>query len=349
MRQPGPSYWLKHYRNESQADLFPSAVCAELRQQLDEAGRVARRRTVQARVALVAEAFGVTERFVRLNEIRARLSRETVTSRLAGQAGAGLLGAYLDARHEFIRYSQELTARQPLAFSSILYEDFLRNDPTVAAVAAIRASVSAQPSTEPDPLGALQGRSEIGLTDGRVFAEAVSRGGAIERLTDGGLEGPCRAGRKIAGLTYGLDLPGAWQSKVEPTQTQVGEVTTAAARTGAAGVRISGAVNTTVFQWLPATAERLYVASVQARGRVTSSNAVFLTLGWLDAQGRHLGKSMAARLPDGSWPEWVPLQQGARAPHGAAWIGIGVHLQNQMTGDWAEFDDFSLREVAVVK
>jgi hypothetical protein len=125
-------------------------------------------------------------------------------------------------------------------------------------------------------------------------------------------------------------------------------VTTAAARTGAAGLRISGAVNTTVFQWLPATADRLYVASVRARGQVTSSNAVFLTVGWLDAQGRHLGKSLAARLPDGAWPDWVLLQQGARAPTGAAWVGIGVHLQNQMLGDWAAFDDFSLREVAAV-
>ena len=30
-------------------------------------------------------------------------------------------------------------------------------------------------------------------------------------------------------------------------------------------------------------------------------------------------------------------------------LGIGVRLQNQMSGDWAEFDDFSLREVAVVQ
>ena len=37
MRQPGHPYWLKHYRNDSQADLFPSAVCAELRQLLDDA------------------------------------------------------------------------------------------------------------------------------------------------------------------------------------------------------------------------------------------------------------------------------------------------------------------------
>ena len=37
MHQPGPSYWLKHYRNESQAVLFPPEVCRELRALLDEA------------------------------------------------------------------------------------------------------------------------------------------------------------------------------------------------------------------------------------------------------------------------------------------------------------------------
>ena len=39
----------------------------------------------------------------------------------------------------------------------------------------------------------------------------------------------------------------------------------------------------------------------------------------------------------------------ARAPAGTAWVGVGVHLQNQMKGDWAEFDDFSLLESASVK
>ncbi len=345
MRQPGHSYWLKHFRNESQADLFPSVVCAELRELLDEAGRLARRSKVQARVALVSDAFGVTERFVRMDEMRARLSRETLTKRLAGRAGGELLGVYLDARFDFIRYSKETTARQPLAFSQILYQDFLRNDPTLAAAAVLGAGVSATPHAEANRLGvARPGRPELGVADGLAFARAVAVGGTTERLPDGGLEGSCRPERRIAGLPYGIALPGGWQSQVEPTRTHVGEVTTAAARGGAAGLRISGAINTTVFQWLPAKAGQLYVASVQARGHVTSSNAVFLTFGWLDAQGRHLGESMAARLPDGTWPDWVQLQQGARAPVGTAWVGIGVHLQNQMRGDWAEFDDFSLRE-----
>ena len=350
MRQSGHSYWLKHYRNESQADLFPSAVCAELRQLLDQAGRMARQSKVQARVTLVSDAFGVTERFVLMNEVRARLSRETVTKRLAGRVGAELLGEYLDARQDFMRYAEQTTARQPLAFSTILYPDFLRNDPTLAAVAAMGAGGSAGPRVDEDPArGVLQGRPELSVADGMAFARAVAVGATTERLTDGGLEGALRPEWKIAGLPYGVGLPGGWQSRVEPTRTHVGEVTAAAARSGAAGLRISEAVNTTVFQWLPAKPDQVYVGSVHARGHVTSSNAVFLTFGWLDAQGRHLGKSMAARLPDGSWPDWVQLQQGARAPVGTAWVGVGVHLQNQMRGDWAEFDDFSLREMGLAR
>ncbi len=237
MRQPGHSYWLKHYRNESQADLFPSALCAELRQLLDEAGRLARQSKVQARVAFVSDAFGVTERFVVMNEVRARLSRETVTKRLAGRVGAELLGAYLDARREFIRYSEATTARQPLAFSTILYPDFLRNDPTLAAVAAMGAGGSAGPRVDEDPArGVLQGRPELSVADGMAFARAVAVGATTERLTDGGLEGALRPEWKIAGLPYGVGLPGGWQSRVEPTRTHVGEVTAAAARSARARV-----------------------------------------------------------------------------------------------------------------
>ena len=337
-RQPGASYWMKHYRNQSQADLFPTAVCAELRQLLDDALRRAADEKIHARVAFVAKSFGVTERFVRLNEARARLSRDVVAGVLAGRDGQEKLKDYLDARREFLRYSKDLTDREPLAFYRIGYEDFLRDNPAFAAAAALVAAGMGEPASGAEP----EGRAENGVSEARSFARALIEGTTQELLLDGSLEGPRTVKRKIAGLTFAFDLPGAWQSSVEPTQRHVGEVTKAAARSGEAGLHLSGAINTTVLQWRPAVAGRLYVGSVHTRGHVTSSDAVFLSMGWLDAQGKHLGVSLAARLPDGAWPEWVQLQQGARAPDGAAWVGIGVHLQNQMPGDWVEFDDFSL-------
>ena len=347
MNQPGHSYWLKHYRNDSQADLFPSNVVAELRILLTEAQRLARSEKVRARVALVSESFGVTERFVAFHEARGRLSQQTVAGTLTGEAGWAALRTYLDKRSEFLSYSRALTRREPLAFHAILYDDFLRHDPTFAAAILLQETAEGDPDGRALQKAAsgsakLSSLRETGVVDGQAWLLAKARGQITELLPDGGMEGPLRPGKRIAGLVYGLDSPSSWQSKAEPAQYHVGSVQKASAHNGQAGLRISGAVNTTVYQWYPASVGRLYVSSVHARGQVTSSNAVLLTLGWLDGKGQLLGSSMAARLPDGKWPNWVQLQQGARAPAGAVWVGIGVTLQNQMKGDWAEFDDFSL-------
>lgn len=348
--QAGPSYWMKHYRNESQAGLFPATVCAELRQLLDEARRLARRGKVQARVAFVADSFGVTERLVRMKEARDRLHCETVTGKLAGPGGVQLLGALLEAKSDFVRYSKELTARLPLAFAPIAYDDLLRNAPELAATAVLVGEATGSPAAETNQvLAGLRNCPETSVADGVAFARVVAQGGATEILSDGGLEGPRRPGKRIAGLPYGIDLPGAWHSKVEPTQTHVGELTKSAAHSGEAGLRIAGAVNTSVYQWLPAKAGHLYVASVRARGHVGPSDMAFLTFSWADAQGRRIGPSAGVRLPDGEWPDWVQLRYGGRAPKNATWVGIGIQVQNQLTGDWAEFDDFSMLDAGVAK
>jgi hypothetical protein len=264
------------------------------------------------------------------------------------------LQCYLDKRSEFVHYSRAVTRREPLAFSEILYDDFLRNDPTFAAAVLLqKTAVGGQDERVSRAVSVgsagLNFRSENGIVDGLAWLRAQAKGQSRELLADGGLEGPLLPGKQIAGLAYGIDLPASWQSKVEPAQNHFAAVQKKYARNGEAGMRISGAINTTVYQWYPTTAGRLYVSSVYTRGHVTSSNAVLLTLGWLDAKGQLLGGSLAARLPDGEWPNWVQLQQGARAPVGAAWVGIGVTLQNQMKGDWAEFDDFSLVDAGVEK
>src|SRR5204863_7920950 len=41
LQQPGPAYWLKHFRNESQAVIVPSSDCRVLRKLLNEAMELA--------------------------------------------------------------------------------------------------------------------------------------------------------------------------------------------------------------------------------------------------------------------------------------------------------------------
>lgn len=332
MAQTGPAYWLKHYRNESQATLFPPEVCRELRGMLDAAGRAARGEPARSRVRLVADAFRVTEAFVEFQSARAELSRWLAAPERSAPAGREFLTQYLAARRRFVALVESVNRAATFAFAPVNLDDFVRNDPTWAAVMAL-GGVSAQ-------LGDI-----VPDRDAREFLVARAGGRATELLTDGSLEGPGVAPRMIGGLAHGIGLPAGWVSRAEPTQAARAGLELGAARTGLQGLGISGAVNTTLFRWLPAKPGALYVAAVQARGLAKPGAAVTLLLGWLDAGQRNFGTAAVIRLPDGDWPDWMELQQAARAPAGAAWVGIGVRVQNQVAGDWAQFDDFSLKEV----
>ena len=78
MTQPPPADWLKHFRSETQAVLFPSGECARLRALLEQARVLAKSEKVRQRVEFVSAAFGATERFVAFCEAKAEVSRWTV-------------------------------------------------------------------------------------------------------------------------------------------------------------------------------------------------------------------------------------------------------------------------------
>ena len=81
MAQPPPADWLKHYRSETQALLFPSGECVRLRTLLEQARALAKSEKVRQRVEFVSAAFGATERFVAFCEAKAEVSRLTTDDR----------------------------------------------------------------------------------------------------------------------------------------------------------------------------------------------------------------------------------------------------------------------------
>jgi hypothetical protein len=159
-----------------------------------------------------------------------------------------------------------------------------------------------------------------------------------ELAINGSLAGPTKLERRIAGLTFGVALPDPWLSQVEPSQHH---------RAGLVedmpGVlRIGGSKDTQVFQWVESGNYTFARVQAKIRGRVSVSGVAMLTLGWLDAQHRHLGTTVM-RLPEGEWPEWVTLVQAGAAPAGAVWVGIGIRVQHQAKDDWVEVTELSLR------
>jgi hypothetical protein len=279
MHQAGPSYWLKHYRDESQAAVFPSAVCRELRGLLDEAaaivapesqrtGRTEDQKaggrhsdplafspsgfqtfrssdlpTVAARVQLVSDAFGATERLVALQEARDGLNRLALEPAARTGAIIAVLGEYLQARNEFLDYLKALTPRQPMALAPFVLLDYTNHDPVVNALVALARKTGGSESQKdgkpegqkaggpesrnagaqtlgPSGLPAFQPLSALAAMLPRNWEQLVSGNFSEWReiCRNGGMQGTLVPARTIAGLEYGVAVPAEWVSKVEPAQ-----------------------------------------------------------------------------------------------------------------------------------
>jgi len=354
MGQPGPAEWLKYFRDEAQAALFPSPVCRELRELLDRAAKAAiGQQRYGDRVRLIGDAFGLTERLVAAAEAENRLAGSVLR---AGAAAIGRhevtaaelldqLDQWVRARAEFRRYAAWLVHVEPLAVRPFEEDDYFRSDPDSAAVwAALDAADAGGPGAMPATLRRLAANPEYAAI---VIAWQQSRIAAAVQVVNrnASLEGPAAPGPAVAGLAFGFALPADWVSRAEPSENFTAVLMAAAARTGRQGLRIRGAEDAALYQWVPAVPGAVYRARVAVRGQVSAWTKVQVTLGWLDAAQQHLGGALTMRVPTGSWSEWVEPTRIAVAPSGARWVGIGLRVQHQPGDDWLDVDDLKLEMI----
>jgi hypothetical protein len=309
MTQEGPSYWLKHYRSDTQAALYPPETRASLRALLDEAGRRAEGdETVAARVALVSAAFGVSERFVEMVERREALGR-AVLGGAAREAVAALREADAAARAAFVAELETVKAGWPLGLGRVHLADVLRNDWRPTADWWLAGGV---------------------------------REGARELMPDGAWRGAARPELRIGDLLFSAALPAAWESRVEPWRGIRAELVDRA--DGRRVLRLENnkhsEFRTAVF--LP-DGEGEWVASMQVRGQCGPLARLFLRTAWMSADKRVLGEERAVALPAGDWRNGVrlPLPLGPR-PEGAAAVIYIFTVLDQQAGDWLEVERVSV-------
>jgi hypothetical protein len=305
MTQPGPAYWLKHWRNDSQAALYPPEVCAQLRSHLDAALALSVTSRTRERVCLVRDTFAFSERFILRTEACHALASLALMHAPNERIESALID-YRAAHRELMRFAAELVRRQPQALHPFDWRDFALSDPEPLARAAL------QPARR---------------DEGR------------ELLVDPGMVQPVLPAREVAGLPYGVALPAAWHSRVEPVERHRAGLRTEA---GERILRIAGTRNTSVQQWTQLGGPGSHRARVTLRGHVSPGNRVALLLGWLDAKDGHLG-AQRVQLPAGEWPDWVTLEQARVPPPTAAWVGISLRVEYQVPGDWLEVKEFGLR------
>ncbi len=318
--QGEPVYWLKHYRNDSQAALFPAEVRRRLRARLDAAERAAADDPlVAARVAVTSAAFRVSERYVEMQEAREALARAVIAAESAASpdlaaADLAALGRLRDAdraaRAAFRSTLAEVRRTQPLALAPRIPIDFERSD-----------------------WGPSADRLLAGDTD--------LPGDARELLHDPEWRGTPRPDLHIAGLLYEPGLTRGWSARTEPREGLLTELRDPGDG-GPRALRFEHNKTTGVDQVVPLPpGPGGGVAACEISGEISLTNQVIFRVLWFGANHALLRED-ARQIPPGSW-RGAHLRTPLDPPEGAAFVGIMLNIQHQQPGDWLEWRGASIR------
>jgi len=342
MAQPGPPYWLKFYRQEDQAMLFPAEARAELGLILAEAARVVSGDPkIAARVERSASAFRVTEAYAGFDDERRRLA-DIKDGDVKSESDLGeSIRRLIECKSALFRAYAEATRGDLPAMSGFALTPFLRNDPVPRLLWLAGLREPGAPRRILDAAGAPAAGEEMW----RALAETWAGGGwtgARNLAANPDFSVSAGTGQEPAFLfPRGGILPAGWEVLATPSET--GRVARVAAGPLARALRIEGGWDTQVFQWVPAEPGRVYAATARLRGNSEPGGDAGLFLSFLTKYGAVVGTHRMQGLPKGPTPEWRTFALADIAPDGAAWVGVGVCASRQTKSDWLEAASVELR------
>jgi hypothetical protein len=353
MVQQGSPFWLKYFNQEDQALLFPIEACVRLRAELTNAARLAAADpAVGTRVDSVSRSFSVAETYVQFDSERRRLAEAWPDEggALDGREGAleGAISSLIRARSKLDVAAMSSPTRGGRASEPNLPDSLLRNDPVSRLIylAGLR-----DPSAPRRIVERVGGEAEAPLA-WRTMAGALESGiGTAPNLAGNSLFiDSSDAGMEPHFLypKYGT-LPAKWTLKAMPTETGRAMLVERKGGGDLASrgrcLRIEGAWDTQLYQWLAARPGSTYLATARLRGLSSPGcdSALFLT--FLSRDGRVLAAWMQA-LPKGETRQWRTQALCDRAPSQTAWVGIGIGCSRQAADDWMEAGPIELRSVA---
>lgn len=335
--QPGPPFWLRHYRDDDQTGIFPPAARALLAGHLRAAAALASTPRVRARVAFAAAGLGVSEAFARVGETRGAVSRLAVP----GAEPARLAAAWCEAKEAervFRAAYARIRREHPLALAAQDLTPYLRTE-TDGRVARLLAATS-------------EGRALLAGGAGRSAVGDAVTAEEILLLPTEGREALRDAGWEQVVVTRPVASPAviewtahdnAWGGFGEPWETR--QVTFVRAPDGRRVLRLAGCIRDDLTQWVPAAAGEVYEAAAEVRARVSPGTSVHLLLRFMDERGRFLDPGRVDRVPAGAGEQALWLTLIGRAPPGTRWAGMAVRALNQVNDDFAEFTGASLRRL----
>jgi Domain of unknown function (DUF4838) len=339
-RQGGAPFWLKYYQQEDQILLFPADVCHELQALLQEAMMSARDDAgVSNRVAETVRAFAVTEAYEKFDSIRRRIAAVNLQPSRAEEAvWAAMIRDLIQAESNFQKAAR-------ISMAAVDLGDFIRNDPVprllwLAGKADHSAPIRILNSAGVD---AIERRSWHALAELLAMKRLA---GAPNLIVNSSFIKTETEPLEPRFLYPGFgSRPAKWRLKATPTENgKVGMVTTGASGDPHA-VRIEGAWDTQLYQWIPVEPGCTYVATANFRGKSSPGNDAGLFLTFLNSSGVVMGTPIMQSMPKASSSDWRTAVLVGRSVAGAAWVGIGVGSSRQSPNDWLEAARVELRGV----
>ncbi len=343
LNQPKPSYWIKYYKDEHQALLFPSEVRVELKRCLNEAARAATTELTRQRVKFAADAFSVTDAFCAWEEAKDELSRLALPAKVDEAAIRVAWEKFEASGRRLKEVRARVTREAPLAVKAAVLPEYERNDPRGRAAWRLRARATEDGERRAEDGGRRADGGGLRAEGGpsRVSAFSFqpsafpSRPSGVELLQDVDLT-QLRIKPPAGSMDLEWVTAGPWRGHGEPYETRrvsveqgaQGEAHSAestqpdtlTARPLALGgetvLRFAGCKQETFSQLTSAEPGQWYVARVKVRGKVSPGNMTFLILNFQDAAGKALGFGTVDRLPVGVYGEGRADGGGRRAEGG---------------------------------
>jgi hypothetical protein len=350
MGQEGGPFWLKYYGQDDQALLFPDKTCASLRAILSEADRLVSGDPVfSARVGRASRAFAVAEAYVAFDSERRVLAAacpnrsdpfpggegalEEAIGRLA-RARARFEAAYRDAAPDGDSQRPEPSVSDSLERDDpvprLLFGAGCRDS---SAPRRLLNGAGVEAATRP-PWREMASSFAVGLP---AAPNLTANSSFLEKDTRG--EWP-----HFLYPRYGA-LPAKWTLRAMATEegrVAIVDNESSGADLQRRSVRIEGAWDTQLYQWLPAKPGLAYLATARLRGRTSPGGDASLFLTFLSGTGGVLSGWMQS-LPKGDTTGWRTQALCDRAPDRTGWVGIGIGCSRQTAGDWMEADCVEIR------
>jgi hypothetical protein len=353
MKQSGEGVWFKGFFQIEQLEMFPPAVCRELRGYLDQAAKLADSDLIRRRIKLYSDGFAYTEAYAGMywgdkvmGEIEVRNAADAERLRAA-------LVSYGRADADQRRHYTEVMVADPLLKPVIPFTGRGKSLGAGMLPAMVRLAdyheQAGKPIQEPFQLSAeLPADNPVAKMFAVYMTMRTHPERAQEKMPNPGFEDQAAGAAPVGPDWSSEGSPPGWGSWIRGGTKAELRWVASPVHGGKRAVMIKGAEGSACYL-MDAKGQPgdIYLCTVYAQGKVSDPERVSLTIKWRDPKGAWFdgAPNQGVPLPRAELKDWTPLSVMFTMPQGAGSAVIMLVGENMEPEDVVWFDDCSVKQL----